>query len=65
LATATELDMPHEEGLAHYQIGRHLDSGDPDRAVHLQAARETFSRINAAYALAAVDQAAEPDAVTA
>jgi class 3 adenylate cyclase/tetratricopeptide (TPR) repeat protein len=65
LATATELDMPHEQGLAHYEIGRHLDSADPDRAVHLQAARETFSRIKAAYAMAAVDQAAERDAVVA
>ena len=55
LATAQQLDMPYEQGLAHYEIGRHLDANDPDRAVHLQAAREILGGIQAARALAAVD----------
>jgi class 3 adenylate cyclase/tetratricopeptide (TPR) repeat protein len=65
LATATALDMPHEEGLAHYEIGRHLDSGDPDRATHLQAAREIFRRINSARALEAMDHGPDRDQASA
>ena len=65
LATATKLDMPYEQGLAQYEMGRHLDADDPDRAVHLDNAREIFGRIQAARALADVDRAAERDSVTA
>ena len=61
LTSATQLDMPYEEGLAHYQIGSHLDANDAERAVHLEAAREIFGRIQAARALAAVDLASERD----
>ena len=64
LATATKLEMPYEQGLAHYEIGRHLDANDPDRAVHLESAREVFGGIQAARALAALDLAAR-DPVTA
>jgi len=47
LATAQELAMPYEQGLAHYQIGRHLDAGDPERQAHLQQAIDLFSRLGA------------------
>jgi len=65
LATATQLDMPYEQGLAHYEIGRHLDPNDSDRAVHLEAAREIFGRVQAAGALSAVDLAAGHEPATA
>jgi hypothetical protein len=47
--------MPYERGLAHYQIGRHLESSDPQRAAHLDEARQLFDGIGAASALAGVD----------
>jgi class 3 adenylate cyclase/tetratricopeptide (TPR) repeat protein len=65
LATANHLDMPYEQGLAHFEIGRHLEPSDPERAAHLQEAREIFGRIHASRALAAADLAAERDAVPA
>ena len=65
LNTATSLDMPYEQGLAHYEIGRHLDPSDPERSAHLEAAREIFARIHAARALAARDLASEREAVVA
>jgi tetratricopeptide (TPR) repeat protein len=65
LALATELDMPYEEGLARFEIGRHLDPIDAERTTQLEAAREIFSRIHAARALAAIDPAAEREPVVA
>jgi len=58
LASAQQLSMVYEEGLAHYEIGRHLDPDDGSRADHLAEARSIFSRINAAQALAALEVAA-------
>ena len=55
LDIATELSMAYEQGLTHNEIARHLDPGDPDRTVHLEAAREILQRINAARALATVE----------
>ncbi len=57
LTLATKLDMPYEQGLAHYEIGRHLLEGDPDRQTHLARAGEIFERLGAAYDLARVQQA--------
>jgi tetratricopeptide (TPR) repeat protein len=47
--------MPFEEGLAHYQIGRH----DPQRAVHLDRAIEIFRDRKASYNLAQAELAAQ------
>jgi hypothetical protein len=47
LAAAQRLDMAYEEGLAHYQIGRHLAARDPARRRHLQCAAEIFARLDA------------------
>jgi class 3 adenylate cyclase/tetratricopeptide (TPR) repeat protein len=58
LAIATELSMDFEQGLAHNEIGRHLEPGDPDRVVHLEAARAIFQRLKAARVLAAVEPSA-------
>jgi tetratricopeptide (TPR) repeat protein len=47
LAVAQELAMPYERGLAHYEIGRHLDPGDPERRVHLERAIDLFRDLGA------------------
>ena len=47
LATAVGCDMPYEQGLAHYEIGRHLAATDPQRAVELAQARDLFAAIGA------------------
>ena len=65
LTSATQLDMPFEQGLAHYEIGRHTDPSDPERTAHLEAAREILARIHASHALAARDLASEREAVIA
>jgi len=57
--------MPYEQGLAHYEIGRHLDPNDPDRAVHLDAARDLFTRVHATHALGARDLATDREPVLA
>jgi tetratricopeptide (TPR) repeat protein len=45
LAMAERLSMPIEQGLAHYEMGRHRVVGDPARATHLDAARGIFDRL--------------------
>jgi tetratricopeptide (TPR) repeat protein len=57
LKLAAELAMPFEEGLAHLELGRHLDGQDADRARHLGAARDIFTRLEAGEALRRVDKA--------
>ena len=59
VAAASELSMPYELGLAHREIGRHLQRGDPERTRHLEAAREAFTSIEAGRALASVESALE------
>jgi hypothetical protein len=46
---ARELGMPHEEGLVHYEYGRHLQPGDPDREKHLKRALDLFTNVGANY----------------
>jgi class 3 adenylate cyclase/tetratricopeptide (TPR) repeat protein len=58
LASAHELSMNYEEGLAHYEIGRHLDPGDASRAAHFDEARAVFRRLHASQSLAALELAA-------
>ncbi|HKG18756.1 MAG TPA: hypothetical protein VKB00_03380, partial [Candidatus Limnocylindrales bacterium] len=65
LAGAQELSMVYEEGLAHYEIGRHLDLNDGSRDGHFDDARSIFSRLHASRALAAVERAAVAGAVKA
>ena len=47
LAAAQRLDMAYEEGVPHYQIGRHLAAHDPARREHLQRAAEIFRKLDA------------------
>ena len=51
LKIAQQLDMPYEEGLAHYEIGRQTPLGNPLRPKHLAQAIEIFTRLNAAHDL--------------
>ncbi|HXV97519.1 MAG TPA: hypothetical protein VEC93_03785, partial [Anaerolineae bacterium] len=57
LVLAERLAMPYEQGLARYEIGRHLPLNNPARRVHLARAAEIFSQINAAYDLSRAQQA--------
>lgn len=56
LAWAEKLHMPHDLGLAHYEIGRHLKTSDLDREKHLAQAYALFHRIGAAYDMERVQQ---------
>ena len=52
LREAVRLGMPCEEGLAEYEIGRHLPASDETRHAHLGRACDIFARISADYHLA-------------
>lgn len=56
LIWAENLHMPHDHGLARYEIGRHLKVSDPDREKHLAQAYALFHRIGAAYDMERVQQ---------
>ncbi|UCG24802.1 MAG: hypothetical protein JSW55_02045, partial [Chloroflexota bacterium] len=56
LACAEDLGMPFEQGLAHYEIGRHLSAGESTEEgwggrQHLQRACEIFSDLGTTYDL--------------
>ncbi len=54
---AGQLDMPYEEGLVHYEIGRHASGSE--RQSHLSRASEILAQLGAAYDLARVQAALE------
>lgn len=51
LALATSLGMVYDQGLAHYEIGRHSPVGEREQQLHRDSAIEIFTRVNAAYDL--------------
>ncbi len=51
LEAAEKLNMPYAQGLAHYEIGRHLSLDDTARVEHLTQASEIFTRLEATYDL--------------
>ncbi len=51
LAAADRLSMPFDQGLAHYEIGRHLEKDDPNRWKHLTRAGEIFDQLGATHNL--------------
>jgi class 3 adenylate cyclase/tetratricopeptide (TPR) repeat protein len=62
LATAQRLQLPLEEAMSNWVIGRHLPAADPERAERLAAAGAIFERIGARHDLAlvhALDAASE------
>jgi tetratricopeptide (TPR) repeat protein len=52
LERAQALEMPLEQGRAHYELARRLPPNDPAQAEHRAQAIELFTRLNAAYDLA-------------
>jgi tetratricopeptide (TPR) repeat protein len=59
LAEAEHLAMPYEQGLAHYEIGRHVSRDESVRSMHLSRACEIFARLEAGYDLARAQHALE------
>jgi len=57
LAAAERLEMPYDQGLAHYEIGRHATG--LERQEHLARACAIFARLGAAYDLARAEAAAK------
>jgi hypothetical protein len=60
LASAERLGMPYQQARAHYEIGRHLPSGQKgggglNYQAHLQRAYDLFAELEAAYDLARVE----------
>jgi eukaryotic-like serine/threonine-protein kinase len=60
LNAAERLGMPYEQGRAHYELGRHLPPGHPDRQEHLRRAGELFADIGASYELTHAQAAMSP-----
>jgi tetratricopeptide (TPR) repeat protein len=54
LALAEQFDMPYDQGLAHFEIGRHLPASDPARKQHLQQAADLFAQVGSVWNLALV-----------
>jgi hypothetical protein len=48
--------MPYEQGLSHYELGRHLKGDDPARAVHLTRSCELFEELGATPRLALAEK---------
>ncbi len=56
LAAAERVDMPYEQGWAHYELGRHAAGAAPvELQKHLAQASEIFTRLGAALDLARVE----------
>jgi class 3 adenylate cyclase/tetratricopeptide (TPR) repeat protein len=51
LVLAERLAMPHEQGRAHYEIGRHSPASHPSRQAHLMRATEIFEDLGTPYEL--------------
>jgi tetratricopeptide (TPR) repeat protein len=49
LEAANRLNVPYSQGLAHYELGRHLPVDDPRRLEHLLQAYEILMRLEATY----------------
>ncbi len=49
LARARDLQMPLEEALANYELGRHLEVGDPARHAHLERAQQLLQQMGVFY----------------
>ncbi|MEA3208313.1 MAG: hypothetical protein QOE70_1370 [Chthoniobacter sp.] len=58
LVAAERLQMPYDEAVAHFQLGRHLPAGEIQRARHLSKASEIFERLGATYDLERTQAAA-------
>ncbi len=59
LAIAEQLDMLYDQGLAHYQIGRHPSPENPERPSHLTCAIDLFGQLETRYMLECAKAALE------
>ena len=57
LVAAERLDMPHDQGRLHFEIGRHLPALDPTRRQHLECACALFEHVGATDDLARAAEA--------
>ncbi len=51
IQAAQRINMPYEEALAHYEIGRNPKSSDGERKIHLEQAVRSFEQVGAAHEL--------------
>lgn len=51
LSKAEALNMPYEQGLVHYELGRLQNVDQTDRKIHLEIALRLFSKLGASYDL--------------
>lgn len=56
LRTAREFGLPYEQGLAAYEIGRHLPESEPERSAYLAQASDVFVKIGDRYHQAQVQR---------
>jgi tetratricopeptide (TPR) repeat protein len=63
LAKAEKLEMPYDQALAHYTIGRYLAEDDPARQEHLKRASALFAELGAVYDQARVEALVERNTV--
>jgi eukaryotic-like serine/threonine-protein kinase len=56
LAEAQKVQMPYEAALIHYEIGRHLEKGSPERKQHLEQARDLFTQLETPFDLNRVEE---------
>jgi hypothetical protein len=46
LELSQQMDLPYEQARAHWEIGRHLPTENPEHHEHLEAAYELFRKLN-------------------
>ncbi len=51
LSVAENLNMPYQQALTHYELGRHLQKQDPARQTHITRAIILFTQVGATYDL--------------
>jgi tetratricopeptide (TPR) repeat protein len=56
LSEAQRLQMPYEEGMAHFEIGRHLPATDPQRHHHFTQAQRILTQLEATHDLVRLRQ---------
>jgi predicted ATPase/class 3 adenylate cyclase len=56
LSSGENLKMKYEQGLAHFEIGRHLPEDSQDRKSHLAHAQEIFTKLGASFDLARINE---------
>jgi class 3 adenylate cyclase/tetratricopeptide (TPR) repeat protein len=61
LALAEQYGMPYDQGLAHFEMGRHLPPGDSAREGHLRKAADLFSQVGSVWNLTLVRQLLDQD----